>query len=99
MENNNNKAVNALNICARHALHPKSFLLFICSSLVPVIVHSAFYNDRRINIIELCSWSMPECKLPHTGNCVAHSVPENKDPDNEHGDSLDVSGITLIYSS
>lgn len=29
-----------------------------------------------------------------------HSVPENKDPDNENGDSsLDVSGITLIYSS
>lgn len=89
-----------MNIYARHALHPESFLLFICFCLVPVIVHSAFYNDRRINIIELCSWSVPECKLPHTGNCAMHSVPENKDTDNENGaSSLNVSGITLIYKS
>lgn len=84
----------------RHFLHPEPFLLFIGSCLVPVIVHSAFYNDRRINIIEPCSWSTPECKLPHTGNCVMHSVPENKDPDNENGDSsVDVSGSVLIYGS
>lgn len=84
-----------LNICARHSLHLTSFLLFTCSCLVPVIVRSAFCNDRRINITELCSWSMPECKLPHTGNCVMHSVPEKKDPDNENGDSsLNVSGIS-----
>lgn len=96
---NHNKAVNTLNSCARHALHPKPFLLFICSCLVPVIVHSAFYNDRPINIMESCSWSLPECKLPRTGNCVAHTVPENKDPDEEHRESLHVSGIILIYSS
>lgn len=29
-----------------------------------------------------------------------HSVPENKDPDNENGDSsVNVSGIMLIYGS
>lgn len=70
------------------------------SCLVPVIVHSAFYNDRHINIIKPCSWSMPECKLPHTGNRAMHLVPENKDPHNENGDScVDARGIMVIYGS
>jgi len=43
---------------------------------------------------------MPECKLPHTGNRAMHSVPENKDPHNENGDScVDARGIMVIYGS